>query len=144
EDTKNAIYLSDEKIKMKQWSLPTDMLEEKGFVDALFSNPSSEWKNTGVAYYSDGQRGMRVAQDGLSMEYINPIQERDEDLDYADLLDKVLDKVNDHKGWTGDYNLFAVDKQSQKAQFKLYYQNYPILNDKGLTTIEQQSRSGEL
>src|SRR5699024_6477516 len=76
EDTKNAIYLSDEKIKMKQWSLPTDMLEEKGFVDALFSNPSSVWKNTGEAYYSDGQRGMRVSQDGLSMEYINPIQER--------------------------------------------------------------------
>ena len=144
EDTKNVIYTTDEKVSMKQWTLPTDMLEEKGFVDALFSNPSSVWKNTGEAYYSDGQRGMRISQDGLSMEYINPLQETDETLDYSDLLDRVIDKINDHKGWTGDYNLFYVDKKAQKAQFKLYYQNYPILNDKGLTSIEQQWRAGEL
>src|SRR5699024_4799949 len=143
EDTKNIIYTTDEKVSMKQWTLPTDMLEEKGFVDALFSNPSSVWKNTGEAYYSDGQRGMRISQDGLSMEYINPLQETDETLDYSDLLDRVIDKINDHKGGTGDHNLFYVDKKAQQAQVKLYYQNDPSLNDKGLTSIEQQWRAGD-
>lgn len=141
---KNPIYIPESSVKMDRWSLTVEMMEESSFVKALFKNPSSVWKNTGEAYYSDAQRGMRISTDQLSMEFINPISSEEEQLDTADLLEKSISKINDHKGWTGDYNLFELDSKSQVVSYRMFYESFPIINEKGLSTIEQKWRDNEL
>lgn len=143
-DGMKPIYVPENSIEMTRWSLTVNMIDELSFVEALFSNPSSVRKNTAAGYYSDAQRGMRISNDRLNMQFINPIPSQEEQLDTAELLDRSITKINGHKGWTGDFNLYEVDTKNQTVRYRMFYEGFPILNDKNLATIEQRWRDNEL
>lgn len=141
-----TIYLPADERTLLQRSLGVKMIDEREFVNVLFQNPTTVSKTAGEAYYTDGygQRGMRVLQDRSAMEYINPIQKDPAPMDPAELIEKSSANINEHKGWTGDYNLFKIDTKNNSVSYKMYYQGYEIFNDNGLATIEQQWRNQEL
>lgn len=140
---KQPIYIQSEARTMTRRSLSAQPLEERKFVNALFKEPSLVSKNAGEAY-TDGQRGMRILQERRSMEYINPIQTNKEIMDPTELIEKSTANINEHKGWTSDFNYFEIDSRTNTVRYKMYYKGYEIFNSSGLATIEQQWRNQEL
>lgn len=139
-----SLYLPKEQMKMSRWTLSIEKVDDRLFVNALFSNPSTVWKNAGEAYYSDGQRGMRISEDRRSMEFINPLQLSESRITATELLTSSIDNINEHKGWTDAFNLFEIDLQAESVKYQMYYDGNPVFNTSGLATIQQQWREGEL
>lgn len=138
------IYLPANKVEMTRRSLAVKSVRPNMLVNALFSNPSVVSLNIGEAYFSDGQRGMRVLQDGRSIEFINPIEANYERVDPVDLLDNSIMNINEHKGWTNAYKLEVIDKSINRVRYRQQYEGYPVYDSNNLTIIEQQWRNREL
>jgi len=140
------IYIPAEAQTVNRRSIGAQTIDEKKFVKALFKKQSMVSENKGESYYLDGQRGMRVMQNKRSIEYVNLIESDKVAMDSADLIDKSIENINEHKGWTADfdYNLFKIDTNNNSVSYKMYYKGYEIFNSNGLATIEQQWRKGEL
>src|SRR5699024_8255665 len=96
------------------------------FIDALFSNPSLVKPNQEEAFFTDGQRGMRIFQDGRYLEFIHPIETNDEKLEPAELVDKSIDHINAHKGWNNEYHLESLNPAIGKVEYRLYYDGVPV------------------
>lgn len=120
------------------------MIEPEDFINALFSSPSVVTPNVTEAYFTDGQRGMRIAQDGRRLEYINPIQTNYDPIDEMELIERSVNKINEHKGWTNDYLLEGLDNKKNEISFRLYYEGYPTYDHNQLTVMNQKWREQEL
>lgn len=144
EPTGNPIYLPKNEVELNRRSLAVKGIDPNMLVNALFNNPSLVKTNYGEAYYTDGQRGMRVLQDGRSMEFINPIHSNYEKMDPADLLNSSISNINEHKGWTDEYKLDLIDKSTNSLRYRMRYSGYPVYNDTGLSVIEQKWRDQDL
>lgn len=138
------IYIPKDSVSMLESTLVAGAMEPEQFVNVLFSNPSLVTPNIGEAYFTDGQRGMRILHDGKLLEFINPIQSTFDQMDVIDLLDRSIGNINEHKGWTNDYLLEEINKQLNGVRYRLYYNGYPVFNYQNLAIIEQQWRQNEL
>jgi regulatory protein YycH of two-component signal transduction system YycFG len=139
------IYIPKNEVDMTRRSLAVESIDPKRFINALFSNPSTVSANYGEAYYTDGQRGLSVLQDGRRMEFINPIHPNyDERMTPGELLDKSIQHINEHKGWTDEYKLARIDKDANSLLYRMYYSGYPVFNHSGLSEMEQKWRNHEL
>ena len=142
--TNAPIYLPKGKVDLTKQTLVASNIESDLFINALFSNPSLVQPNVREAYFTDGQRGMRILQDGHRLEFINPLQSTYEPLDPFDLLEKSINNINEHKGWTNDFRLEDIDKLDNHITYRLYYDGYPVFDHSSLTTIDQEWREQEL
>lgn len=135
-----SIYVPAEPLGMNRRSLSIKSIEPNLLVNALFSNPSLVSPNVGEAYFTDGQRGMRLMQEGRMMEFINPIHENNEaePINMNDLLDMSLSYVNGHKGWTDIYTLKEINIDQGSLKYQMEYEGYPVHSGGGLSTIKQQ------
>src|SRR5699024_8194176 len=86
--TDERIYIPKDAVKMEQKTFVASKIEAESFINALFSNPSLVTPNMREAYFTDGQRGLRIIQDGNRLEYINPIQPTLEKVPPPDLLER--------------------------------------------------------
>src|SRR5699024_8022339 len=102
DEGKEPIYLPKYDQEYTKKTFVANTIEPEVFVNALFSTPSIVTSNVSEAYFTDGQRGMEVVQDGRRLEYTNPIQSQEDRLDALELIDKSMDHINEHKGWTND------------------------------------------
>lgn len=139
----SSIYIPANEVEMRSRSLAVETISPTLFVDALL-NPSLVSQNVGEGYYTDGQRGMDILQNGLYMQFINPIHSNRREKDPVDLIEKSLLKINEHKGWTDEYRLDTIDLVQNAIRYQLYYDGYPVYNSYGLTMIEQEWRNQEL
>lgn len=140
----SSIYIPKNEVDMRSRSLAVETISPTLFVDALFTNPSLVSPNVGEAYFTDGQRGMDIMQNGLFMQFINPIHSNTREKDPIDLIEKSLLKINEHKGWTDEYRLENIDLNQNAIRYQLHYEGYPVYNSSGLAMIEQQWRNQEL
>lgn len=138
------IYFPVEGPEMKARSFAFNHIDTDLLVNALFNNPSSVNLNAGEAYYTDGQRGMEILNDGESMEFVNPIHSNKEHKDAMELLEQSLSNINGHKGWTDKYFLEEIDTNADLIRYQMKYDDYPVFNSSGLTVIEQQWFNQEL
>jgi len=137
------IYLPKEQIQLSRKTLvATDIEQPESFINALFSNPSLVTQNIREAYFTDGQRGMRILHEGSRLEFINPIQPSFDSINPMELLDKSITNINEHKGWTNDF-LFENISSQNNIRYRLHYEGYPVFN-RTLSTIEQEWRQQEL
>lgn len=144
ESSGEPIYLPKDPVEMTSETLVASMIEPDPFIDVLFSNPALVKSNIGEAYFTDGQRGMKILQDGKQLEFINPTEDLVEQIDVIDLLDRSVENISNHKGWTNDYLLESIDNRLNRVKYRLYYEGYPVFNYQNLATIEQQWRHNEL
>lgn len=144
ESNNEPIYVPKNSVQMTSETLVASMIEPDPFIDVLFSNPALVKSNIGEAYFTDGQRGMKVLHDGKQLEFINPTQESFEQTDTIDLLDRSVENISNHKGWTNNYLLEDIDKRLNSVKYRLYYEGYPVFNYQKLSLIEQQWRHNEL
>src|SRR5699024_10901813 len=138
------IYLPKERLKMSSKTLIASSIEPEQFINALFSNPSLVTPNTREAYFTDGQRGMEVVHDKRKLEFINPIQSSFEILDSYELLDRSVNNINEHKGWTNDFIFEEMNNSSNYIRFRLYYEGFPVFDHYNISIIEQEWREQEL
>lgn len=141
------IYIPAEPLEINSRSFTVRMIGPYLLVNALFNNPENVSPNPGEAYFTDGQRGMRMLNDSRSMEYINPIHAGDERMDPLSLLDRSLASINEHKGWTNKYVLESINTMNNQLRYRMFYNGYPIFSrsvNGELSIIEQQWLNQEL
>lgn len=144
DSAKQLIYLPEAQIEMIRRSLTVKNIETSLLVDALFSNPSLVSHNIRESSFSDGQRALNVIQEGRSMEYYNPIESDDNEIDMIELLEQSIENINEHKGWTEDYHLDDIVMSTNKIRYRMHYDGYPVFNNIDLSIIEQQWRGHDL
>lgn len=125
-------------------TLVANPIDPELFIDALFSNPSLVRPNQEESFFSDGQRGMRIFQNGRYLEFIHPIETNDEKLEAYTLIDKSINHVNEHKGWTNEYHLDSLHLGTGEIQYRLHYDGVPVFDFNNLSIIEQTWREQEL
>ncbi len=140
----NAIYIPKEKVNLAKKTAIASKLDTQSFINALFRNPSLVTQNFGEAYFTDGQRGLRIFQDGIRMEYINPIQANYDRLTAFELIEKGVDKINEHKGWTNNYMFDSINRSKNNIRFRLSYDGFPVYDHQQISIIEQEWRDQEL
>ncbi|MDY0404144.1 two-component system activity regulator YycH [Virgibacillus sp. 179-BFC.A HS] len=144
---KSAIYFPRNPVSMEQHTFSVNATNPKKLVNALFNDPSlvkRNMSNEKLAYYTDGTRQMKISQDRRIMWFTNPSQTEIHRMTAYELLDKSIENINEHRGWTGKYYLDSLDTADNNISYLLHYDAYPVISAIGLTTIEQRWRNQEL
>lgn len=144
EDISPRIYLPVNHQHVQTRTLAIERIAPSKLVDALFSNPALVSPNAGEAYFTDGQRGMRILNDQKSIEYINPIQSGYDRMEKLTLLDESISKINDHAGWTNDFYLDTIVSSLNQVIYRMHYDDYPIFHQGDLSIIEHQWRQNDV
>src|SRR5699024_9559261 len=121
DESSEPIYLPAESLEIKNRSITFQTIDSYLLVNALFNNPSNVSPNIGEAYFTDGQRGMSILNEGRSMEFINPIHSNGEHMDPFLLLDRSLSKINEHKGWTNKFILIDINTLNNELRYRMQY-----------------------
>lgn len=137
-----TFFLPEKETMMSRLQYYTDELDPDKFKEALFSDPSFVKKDV-LAFgeeYTDGSRLMDVDFLQKLLLYVNPaakntISQSSEES--ALLIQKSIDFVNEHGGWTDMYHFAEWDQDKRKVVFRLYANNYPVFNDYGMSEIVQ-------
>jgi len=144
EESKDPVYVPIENLSLTTKTLVGSKINAEEFIDALFNNPNLVTHNAKEDYFTDGQRGMRIVQDGRLLQFINPLQERYARTNATELLDRSMEHINEHKGWTNNYYLEQIRPATSTIKYRLYYEGYPVYNYGNLSIIEQAWREQDL
>lgn len=138
------IYVPETVDNVTKKTLVANQIDPDLFINTLFSSPSLVKPNQQEAFFTDGQRGMRLFQEGRYLEFIHPIETNEDKLVPAQLFDKSVSHINEHKGWLNEYHLETVNAATGKIEFRLHYDGVPVYDFNNLSIIEQVWREQEL
>lgn len=139
------IYLPEKSPSLLSRTISVKTIDARVFVDALFRNPSLVvTPNFGESYFIDGQRDMRVVDEGLRLEFTNPLQNVNERMSSLEVIEESLGNINDHKGWTSDFHIAGIEKSVNRIVYQMYYDDYPVFDESERFSIEQQWRNQKL
>lgn len=138
-DDQKILVLS-EPITMNEDNYLMDMIHTTQFRDALFRNPSFV-KRSSTRYgdeYKNSTTLLSANYETNTILYVDPTQERDLSVRSGNLLQRSIDFVNSHGGWTDNYYYVGLDETEQTVLFRLYdTSGYPIFNNNGMSEILQ-------
>jgi regulatory protein YycH of two-component signal transduction system YycFG len=146
----NPVYFPRENETLTRHSLSLTHISPDMLVSALFPSPSvvnrsvSPNINSGGSYFTDGVRELSVDQSGNTMEFFNPATAEYPRMDISQLMRTSIRNINDHMGWTGEYNLLEMDRAMNKLTYQMYYDGYPVFNAFQITDIVQEWRNQNL
>jgi regulatory protein YycH of two-component signal transduction system YycFG len=134
------IFLPEKEMVMNQLKYYPELKDPEQFKFALFTDPSYVKKD--ILYngevYTDGSRLLKIDAKNQMLQYVNPAAVNDGTrLTSSELVQKSIDFINDHGGWTDTYRLSYIDEDRQMTAFQLYVNNYPVFNSDGLSEIIQ-------
>lgn len=137
---KQMIYLREKESTFPVLSYVIEELSLKKFKNALFSDPSFVQKNyisTGEEY-TNGLTLMRVNHKNHTISYLNPAAEEEYSIDGSTLLQKSIDFVNNHGGWTDAFLYTGMNVANPSVTFRLYERNgLPVFSNEGISEILQ-------
>lgn len=134
------ILVRTDPITMYAYNYLLDLIPTTQFRDALFRNPSFVQRNsTGYSEeYKDSSTLLSVNYETNTILYVNPAQEKDVTANSSNLLQRSIDFVNGHGGWTGNYHYVGLDEIENTVLFRLYdISGYPIFNNNRMSEILQ-------
>jgi regulatory protein YycH of two-component signal transduction system YycFG len=135
------IYLPSEEIDMVKYTYYQNPLDSDKFKNALFKNPSFVQRSVtdfGEEFTDDASK-MTVDNQTNMIVYVNPIRDRESVIGTINVLQKSIEFVNSHGGWTEAYRYVYKDDFNQKVRFRLYSkEGYPVFNQMGMSEIYQQ------
>ncbi|MFC4024212.1 YycH family regulatory protein [Oceanobacillus longus] len=144
------IYIPSGEIELSKETMRFTGISPSDMRDILFPNPSVVMQSTtpqsGLTYFTDS-RQMRISDNNLGMEYVNPFTENtDPPLTVDSLLERSIANINDHGGWTGDFQLTELNIYQNLVKYRLHYKGYPTFNNgyPDLSVIEQKWNSQQL
>ncbi|GAA0334784.1 two-component system activity regulator YycH [Bacillus carboniphilus] len=140
EDIRRVYYPSNEndEVRVFTYKFLSDTVDADLFRDALFSNPNFVKKRyvTGGEEYSDIYSLLSVDYSKSSLSFVNPIGASDSYLQVPDALQKSINYINEHAGWTDTFIYDSWSKYENKISFRLFHQGLPVFSEKGQTAIE--------
>lgn len=132
----NVVYLPKQPIKLKPIEFLTSDIAVDKLKDAIFIDPSNvrrESSETGDTY-TDGSRLMTVSPNNRTITFVNPTIV-DEDNQTPNLLvQRSVDFINGHGGWTDQYLLSRISPENNEVSFRLYVNNLPVYKNAIITT----------
>lgn len=139
-DTKR-IYLPASETEMMKYTYYRIPLEMEQFKEALFNDPSFVQRNIMAdrEEYMDDYSKMTFDRTTKMISYVNPIRYNDSVIGTSNVLQKSIEFINSHGGWTDAYRYVYKDDFNQKVRFRLYSkEGYPVFNSIGMSEIHQQ------
>lgn len=141
----SPFFIPKFQVEVPSKSVAVNTISSYQMVDELFRNPDIVTRNQvteNQIYYTDSQRGiMYVYENRRTMEFQNPLQSPFESMSPLQLIDKSVVNINEHRGWTGEYNLMELNTSSNTIKFQLYNDGYPVYGNNNSSVIEQQYRA---
>ncbi|WP_164670532.1 YycH family regulatory protein [Virgibacillus doumboii] len=142
------IFIPKFQVEIQSRLVAINTISPYQMVDELFRNPdlvSDNRVNENEVYFTDSQRGiMRVYENRRTLEFQNPLESTYERMSSSDLIERSITHINEHRGFTDEYNLMALNTTSNTIKYQMYYDGYPVFGNNNSSVIEQQYRSLEL
>jgi regulatory protein YycH of two-component signal transduction system YycFG len=136
---KKTLHLPVEKPEKISYQYYTKEFSTEDFKLALFSDPTSvkkDYSSTGEEF-TDWTSIMRVDTENNTLEYVNPAEEPTGSSDLNQLVERSIEYVNDHGGWTDNYQFFSASTSENKIDYRLFLQGLPVFDDQDMSVITQ-------
>jgi regulatory protein YycH of two-component signal transduction system YycFG len=133
-----VLFLPEAQTSMVKYKYYPDYLDSEKFKEALFADPSFVQKSLipEGEEYTDGSSKMNVFYKENLLFYVNPMEESDFEGKSFEILQRGIDFINEHGGWTDPYRFVHMDEWNQQITFRLYSADgYPIFNENGMSEI---------
>ncbi|KKB37441.1 YycH family regulatory protein [Bacillus thermotolerans] len=141
EGASDPLFLPEESPRLKREKYLPDELNVEDFKDLLFEDPSLVKKGTSGEgeEYTDGSSLMEVNYDTNTISYVNPAIESETTTPGSlhELVDKSIQFVNEHSGWSDQYRLFEAEPGSASISYRLYKNGVPVFNKGNMAEIMQ-------
>jgi regulatory protein YycH of two-component signal transduction system YycFG len=142
------VMLRKDAVKMALYNHLLVKLPTEKFRNALFNDPNLVSKNYSSfgEEYTDSTTLMSVNYETNTVSYVKTEDvESDNTSKSNNLLEKSIDFINSHGGWTDNYRYVGMDESEQFILYRLYdLSGYPIFSDKGVSEIFQIWNDGEI
>ncbi len=141
------MYLPSEDVEMVKYTYYQNPLDSDKFKEALFKDPSFVQRSfaDGIEEFTDDASKMTVDTRTNMISYVNPVRDRDSVIGTTNVLQRSIEFVNGHGGWTEAYRYVYKDDFNQNVLFRLYSkEGYPVFNQSGMSEIYQQWRQSEI
>ncbi|MBB6445438.1 YycH family regulatory protein [Bacillus benzoevorans] len=120
--TEKPIYLPEGETILDSYNYLFKDIDSEDLKNALFIDPSVVEKNyisTGKEF-TDGQSLMREDLDSSMIYYVNSAVADNLEDDSEDLLQRSINFVNGHGGFTDNYRYSGIDREQKSVLFRLY------------------------
>jgi len=136
-DSGKIIYLPKKPIKLTTMEYLTTDIDVDKLKDAIFSDPSNVRKESTDSgdTFTDGTRLMSVSPLNRAISFVNPTTPENNNNQSPNLLvQRSVDFINAHGGWTDGYILSGVKPENNEVSFRLFVNNLPVYNNSTITT----------
>ncbi|KQB91463.1 hypothetical protein GEPA3_3531 [Geobacillus sp. PA-3] len=143
------LYLPESEVALSSLQYYTDELDVDKFKEALFSDPSFVKKDL-IPFgeeYTDGSRLMNVDFLQRTLLYVNPAaraSDMSQTKSETHLIQKSINFVNEHGGWTDLYHFVRWSEEDRKIIFRLVVNGYPVFNEYGMSEIVETWGASDL
>ncbi|MCA0151340.1 two-component system activity regulator YycH [Rossellomorea vietnamensis] len=136
---RKTIFLPKDAEEYVSYYYYTELSSLEEYKQALFSDPNSVNMSSvdDLVTYMDVSSILTVDKNHNTFSFVNPSEEKDDGSLPAMLVQKSMEFVNDHGGWTDDYQLFSISPYENKIIYRLFLQNHPVFNDNGMAEVSQ-------
>jgi regulatory protein YycH of two-component signal transduction system YycFG len=148
-DDKNLL-LPEGKIELDQRKYIIESINGEDFKQALFTNPSyvrREMKPT-QNVYTDGTSLLTVYPSQERLRFVNPTIDPSMFIERGKAMKQSIEFLNDHGGWTDEYQFYNMDPDSQLVSFRLMVDFIPVFenntNTFGPTEISMRWGNNEI
>ncbi|WP_442597203.1 YycH family regulatory protein [Neobacillus sp. D3-1R] len=133
-----ALFIPENDTNMIQYKYFPDFLDSDKFKEALFTDPSFVQKSPipEGEEFTNGSSKMNIYKNSNLLFYVNPIEESEFVGNSIEILQRGIEFINEHAGWTDPYRYVGLDLLNQKVTFRLYSSDgYPVFNESGMSEI---------
>ena len=138
--TGRTIYLPESETKLLNNQYLLKKLKVSDLKNALFNDPSivEKTKISSEEEYTDGRKLLIADNDNHLIRFIDYSVVETHEKNMDGLLQKSIDFVNNHGGWTDNYRFVGLDKGRKTAHFRIYGSDgYPVFGeDNPISKIE--------
>ncbi|MFC0471584.1 YycH family regulatory protein [Halalkalibacter kiskunsagensis] len=131
-----SVYIPTEPVTVKRLSYAITPLSPEFYKQSLFTDPSSVkyyQQSDGEDSYTDGNRIIMMQNNGLFMDYINPVFIEPQERSSKHIVQTSYEYVNGHGGWTDEYRLLNWESSDirDEATYLLHVNGLPVIQFDG-------------
>lgn len=139
-NNQRIIYLPYDSFEKTKESYIINQLNPEVLKNALFTDPEYVKRDTSTSgeSYMDGTRILKIYYQHQLINYVNPAISSNQHSTSGPLVQKSIDFINNHSGWTAPYRFFYWNGFKGETSFRLFMNNMPVFNRDGLASIYQK------
>ncbi|MCL7747496.1 YycH family regulatory protein [Halalkalibacter alkaliphilus] len=142
------VYVPSEPVIAERLSFATSALSAEFYKQSLFTDPGSVkfyQQTDGEDSYTDGNRIITMQNNGLFMEYFNPVFVETQERSTKHIVQSSYEFINGHGGWTNDYFLSSWNTSDirDEVTYRMHVNGLPVVTFEGQGDMALHiSRSG--